>query len=69
VDLEARVWIDDARRRPAIADEITGRVKRAFDESGIEIPYPKRDLYLRGLPDGFSFPPPPSPGAGERPPE
>lgn len=47
VDLELRVWIDDARARRAIADQVAERVKRAFDERGIEIPYPKRDLYLR----------------------
>ena len=50
VNLELRVWIHDARRRRAIGDEITGRVKKAFDRHGIEIPYPKRDLYLRETP-------------------
>lgn len=47
IDLQLRVWIDNARDRRAVADEITERVKRRFDERGIEIPYPKRDLYLR----------------------
>lgn len=50
VNLELRVWIHDARRRRAIGDEITGRVKSAFDRHGIEIPYPKRDLYLKESP-------------------
>lgn len=26
---------------------MTGRVKTAFDEHGVEIPYPKRDIYVR----------------------
>lgn len=47
VNLELRVWISDARRRRDIADEITGRVKDAFDRHGVEIPYPKRDIYVR----------------------
>ncbi|MDX1661681.1 MAG: mechanosensitive ion channel family protein [Gemmatimonadota bacterium] len=51
IDLELRVWIDDARARRAVADQIAERAKRALDERGVEIPYPKRDLYLRsGLP-------------------
>ncbi len=27
---------------------ITDRVKTAFDEHGVEIPYPKRDIYVKG---------------------
>jgi len=52
VALELRVWIAEARRRRAVGDSITDRVKHAFDEEGIEIPYPKRDLYIRSGPDG-----------------
>lgn len=52
VNLELRVWIDDARQRRAIADEVTERVKKAFDAHGVEIPYPKRDLYLKAAPEG-----------------
>ena len=47
VHLELRVWIENARRRRAIGDELTGRIKDAFDARGIEIPYPKRDIYVR----------------------
>ncbi|MDX1623031.1 MAG: mechanosensitive ion channel family protein [Gemmatimonadota bacterium] len=62
VDLQLRIWIEDARMRRAIADEITERVKERFDEHGIEIPYPKRDLYLRETPGerGFLEPEEPS---------
>ncbi|MFP3947365.1 MAG: mechanosensitive ion channel family protein [Gemmatimonadota bacterium] len=52
VNLELRVWIHDARSRRGISDEVTERVKLAFDEEGIEIPYPKRDLYVKTLPAG-----------------
>ena len=53
VGLQARVWISDARRRRAIADEITDKVKVEFDRRGIEIPYPKRDLYIRSMPESL----------------
>jgi small-conductance mechanosensitive channel len=51
VDLEARPWIDDARRRRAIGDQVTERVKELFEEHGVEIPYPKRDIYVRSTAD------------------
>lgn len=51
VDLEARPWIEDARRRRAIGDQVTERVKELFDEHGVEIPYPKRDIYVRSRAD------------------
>ena len=54
VDLEARPWIDDARQRRAIGDRVTERVKELFDEHGVEIPDPKRDIYLRNA-DGLEL--------------
>ena len=47
VDLQLRVWINDARRRMSTISYITDRVKSSFDEQGIEIPYPKRDIYVK----------------------
>ncbi len=46
VDLQLRVWIQDARKRMDAIDYITDRVKESFDAEGIEIPYPKRDIYI-----------------------
>lgn len=46
VQLQLRVWIEDARRRRAIADEITARVLERFAAQGISMPYPKRDIYV-----------------------
>ena len=46
VDLQLRVWISDARKRMATISHVTDNVKTAFDEAGIEIPYPKRDITL-----------------------
>ena len=47
VDLEARVWIKDPRRRIDTISHVTDRVKEEFDRAGIEIPYPKRDIYIK----------------------
>lgn len=46
VDLQLRVWINDARKRMDTISDITDKVKHAFDEKGVEIPYPKRDIYV-----------------------
>ena len=46
VDLQLRVWIGDARKRMDTISYITDTVKTLFDQSGIEIPYPKRDITI-----------------------
>ena len=47
VNLQLRVWIMEARNRRRIADEITGIALSAFAREGVEIPYPKRELYIK----------------------
>jgi small-conductance mechanosensitive channel len=47
VNLEARVWIKEPRRRMDTISHITDRVKEVFQEEGIEIPFPKRDIYIK----------------------
>ena len=47
IKLQLRVWILEARARRRIADDISERVLRAFGEAGVEIPYPRRELYIR----------------------
>ncbi|OQY04558.1 MAG: hypothetical protein B6I22_09295 [Desulfobacteraceae bacterium 4572_123] len=46
VDLQLRVWIHDARKRMDTISMITDKVKGEFDKSGIEIPYPKRNITI-----------------------
>lgn len=46
VDLQVRVWIEDARQRMNTISAITDQVKTAFDKAGIEIPFPKRDVHI-----------------------
>ena len=47
VNMQLRVWIMEARNRRRIADEITGIALQAFAREGVEIPYPKRELYIK----------------------
>ena len=47
VNLQARVWISEPRKRMDAISHITDRVKEAFQEAGIEIPFPKRDIYIK----------------------
>ena len=46
VNLQLRVWIHEVRNRRSIADEITGKAMVKFHRAGVEIPYPKRELYV-----------------------
>lgn len=47
VNLELRVWIEEARERRAIGDSITERAMHAFGREGIRIPYPRREVYMK----------------------
>lgn len=42
------VWTDRPRRHPQIKSDINYNIRRLFLERGIEIPFPQRDLNLRG---------------------
>ena len=48
VEMQIRVWINNARKRMATISTITDRVKSAFDREGIEIPFPRRDINVIG---------------------
>jgi small-conductance mechanosensitive channel len=47
VDLQLRVWINDARKRMTTISYITDTVKTQFYEHGVEIPYPRRVVYVK----------------------
>jgi len=47
VNLEARFWINEPRKRMDTISHVTDRVKEVFQEEGIEIPFPKRDIYIK----------------------
>ena len=46
ISLQLRVWIKDARKRMDTISCITDTVKTLFDENGIEIPFPRRDITI-----------------------
>ncbi|WP_419937574.1 mechanosensitive ion channel family protein [Candidatus Palauibacter sp.] len=54
VNLQLRVWIVDARKRRRIGDQITEQAVLAFTDAGVEMPYPKQELYIRR--DGWASP-------------
>ena len=50
LDFELMVWIDDPRVRESVMDDMTTRVYKALNQAGIEIPFPKQDVYIRQMP-------------------
>jgi small-conductance mechanosensitive channel len=48
LDFRLLVWTDRPRRHLPIKSEIRYNIHRLFKEEGIEIPFPQRDLNLRG---------------------
>jgi len=54
LDFQLRIFMDpsDVLEVPSA---VTVAINEALKEAGIEIPFPQRDLYLRGVPEGFAF--------------
>ncbi|HVH99202.1 MAG TPA: mechanosensitive ion channel family protein [Enhygromyxa sp.] len=50
LEFELSVWIEDPTIREAIVDDMTTRVYKALTAANIEIPYPKRDIYIKEMP-------------------
>ena len=54
VDLELRFWINDPSNGVGNArSEVLLSIWDRFQEAGISIPFPQRDLHLRSVPKGF----------------
>ncbi len=51
VDLEVRVWIDDAPRQEPIATRVVEASKLALDAAGIQIPFPHLQLFVDNVED------------------
>jgi small-conductance mechanosensitive channel len=48
IELELRFWIEDAQNGVHnIKSQVLYEIWRLFRQEGIQIPYPKRDLYVR----------------------
>jgi small-conductance mechanosensitive channel len=53
LDFEIRCWIDDPAKRGRVLDAVNSGVYKALNEAGIEIPFPKRDLYIKEFPESL----------------
>lgn len=47
LDFHLRVFVRDLGDRLPVTDDIHRRIRRAFKDHGIEIPFPQRDLHIR----------------------
>jgi len=53
LDFELRCWVPRPELCGRIIDALNTAVYKEFMRLGIEIPYAKQDLYIKGLPDSF----------------
>lgn len=47
MNYDVKIWIDDFERHNFIASDVRRRIWYAFRRQGIEIPFPKRDVYIK----------------------
>jgi small-conductance mechanosensitive channel len=50
LDFELLVWVDEPVQRGRLSDALNSEVYKEFGKRGIEIPFPKRDVYVRSMP-------------------
>ena len=54
--MKLRVWISNPKRHPMVRSDLNCAIVRKFQENGIQIPFPQRDLHFRTpfpAPDGI----------------
>jgi hypothetical protein len=54
LNLELRFFVRDINQRLTVLSEVNFAIDAAFRKAGIEIPFPQRDLHLRGGPEAPS---------------
>jgi small-conductance mechanosensitive channel len=50
LDFSVRVWVGQFEKSFQVRSDLALAINDAFEESGIEIPFPQRDLHLRSVP-------------------
>lgn len=55
LDFELLFWVDNPELYGRVLDATNTKVYTTFLEEGIEIPYSKQDLYIKGLPEPLRF--------------
>ncbi|MCW7754655.1 mechanosensitive ion channel family protein [Desulfobotulus sp. H1] len=56
LDFELLCWIEKPEQRGLVSHELFMAVYKALGSNGIEIPFPQRDLWVRGMPEKPSCP-------------
>ncbi len=56
VDFRVLFWIETMEILLEMRNEVMTAIFDAFHENGIEIPFPKRDLYIKSLPEELKMP-------------
>ncbi len=46
INLELLCWVDDPRNKGPVTHELIKKIHRKFQEEGITIPFPQRDVHL-----------------------
>ncbi|MDP6674564.1 MAG: mechanosensitive ion channel family protein, partial [Gammaproteobacteria bacterium] len=54
LDFDLLCWIDQPVKRGLIVHELNCEIYRQFAESGVEIPFPQRDLHVKEMPENIS---------------
>jgi small-conductance mechanosensitive channel len=52
LDFELRVWLADPARHDVVLSALNRAIYKRLNAEGIEIPYPKRDVYVHASTDG-----------------
>lgn len=47
---ELRVWIDEPVHKGRVTDQLNRRIYNSLREAGVEIPYPKQDVFIKEMP-------------------
>lgn len=51
LDFELLVWIDVPELRGRVRHDLLMRIYKVFNQKGIEIPFPQRDIHVRSVPE------------------
>lgn len=54
LEFQLSVWINEPATRELVIDDMTTRIYKSLTAADIEIPFPKRDIYIKELPGGGS---------------
>jgi small-conductance mechanosensitive channel len=54
LDFELLFWVQNPEERGRVVDTMNTKAYREFNRQGIEIPYSKQDLYIKGLPEALA---------------